>query len=132
MRGSDQRNGSLVSYVNLEERIPARHPLRKMLAIVNDALAALDAEFAGLHAVDGPPFTAPEFPHTRFELPNPGCADDVFVRSHGAPPPHLPTACAIETEDWRQLWRLACVPAPKNVPPDVIAPVNQHGFRSPQ
>jgi hypothetical protein len=29
MRGSDDQNGSLFSYVNLEERIPARHPLAK-------------------------------------------------------------------------------------------------------
>jgi hypothetical protein len=31
--------------VDLEERIPARHPLRKIRRIVNDALASLDAEF---------------------------------------------------------------------------------------
>ncbi|NKB16124.1 MAG: IS5 family transposase [Sphingomonadales bacterium] len=60
MRGSDERNGSLFSYVNLEERIPARHPLRKLLAIVNDALATLDAEFSSLYAVDGRPSIAPE------------------------------------------------------------------------
>ena len=30
MRGSDKRTGSLFSYVNLEERVPARHPLRKI------------------------------------------------------------------------------------------------------
>ena len=34
MRGSDEQTGSLFSYVDLEERIPARHPLRKILAIV--------------------------------------------------------------------------------------------------
>jgi hypothetical protein len=28
MRGSDEQNGALFSYVNLEERVPARHPLR--------------------------------------------------------------------------------------------------------
>ena len=60
MRGSDERCGSLFSYVDLDERIPARHPLRKILAIVNDALAALDAEFAKLYAVDGRPSIAPE------------------------------------------------------------------------
>jgi uncharacterized protein (DUF736 family) len=36
MRGLDERNGSLFSYVSLEERIPTRHPLRKVAVIVND------------------------------------------------------------------------------------------------
>jgi transposase len=60
MRGSDERNGSLFSYVDLEERIPPRHPLRKILAIVNDALATLNDEFAKLYAADGRPSIAPE------------------------------------------------------------------------
>lgn len=59
MRGSDQVTGSLFSYVDLEERIPARHPLRKIRAVVNDALRSLDAEFNRLpgsrHNTKGPP-----------------------------------------------------------------------------
>jgi hypothetical protein len=38
MRGSDERTGSLFSFVELEERVPKRHPLRKIRQIVNDAL----------------------------------------------------------------------------------------------
>lgn len=45
MRGTDEAAGSLFSYVDLEERVPARHPLRLIRRIVNDALASLDAEF---------------------------------------------------------------------------------------
>jgi transposase len=60
MRGSDDQNGSLFSYVNLEERIPARHPLRTIRPIVNAALAALDAEFDALYADEGRPSIAPE------------------------------------------------------------------------
>lgn len=60
MRGSDERNGSLFSYVNLEERVPARHPLRKILAVVNDALVSLDADFSRAYAIDGRPSIAPE------------------------------------------------------------------------
>jgi hypothetical protein len=41
MRGTDEATGSLFSYVDLEERIPARHPLRKVREIVNDALASM-------------------------------------------------------------------------------------------
>jgi transposase len=60
MRGSDKTSGSLFSYVDLEERIPARHPLRKIRQVVNDALVSLDAEFAALYADFGRPSIAPE------------------------------------------------------------------------
>ena len=60
MRGTDETMGSLFSYVDLEERIPARHPLRKVRQIVNDALVSLDAEFDRLYAVEGRPSIAPE------------------------------------------------------------------------
>jgi transposase len=60
MRGSDNRTGSLFSYVNLEERVPARHPLRKIKSVVDAALASLDAEFETLYADEGRPSIAPE------------------------------------------------------------------------
>ena len=60
MRGSGEQNGSLFSYVNLEERGPARHPLRKIKAVVDPALASLDADFSRLYAGDGRPSIAPE------------------------------------------------------------------------
>ena len=50
MRGSDTQNGSLFSYVSLEDRIPARHPLRTIREVVNAALATLDANFNKLYA----------------------------------------------------------------------------------
>ena len=60
MRGSDERTGSLFSFVDLEELVPARHPLRKIRQIVNDALATLDGEFSKLYASEGRPSIAPE------------------------------------------------------------------------
>src|SRR5258706_12701242 len=60
MRGSDTQNGSLFSYVNLEERIPAGHPLRKIREVVNAALIALNADFDRLYAGEGRPSIAPE------------------------------------------------------------------------
>ena len=45
MRGTDETSGSLFSYVDLEERIPPRHPLRKIRQVVKDARASLDADF---------------------------------------------------------------------------------------
>ena len=60
MRGQDERTGSMFSYVDLEERVPINHPLRKILVFVNAALAALNAEFAKLYSADGRPSIAPE------------------------------------------------------------------------
>ena len=60
MRGSDIRNGSLFSYVDLEDRIPARHPLRMIREVVNAALVSLDADFDRLYAGEGRPSIAPE------------------------------------------------------------------------
>ena len=60
MRGSDETSGSLFSYVDLEDRIPARHPLRKIRQIVNEALASLDSDFDVLYSVEGRPSIAPE------------------------------------------------------------------------
>ncbi len=60
MRGTDEKNGSLFSYVDLEERIPARHPLRKIRQVVNDALASLDEDFDHLYVDFGRPSIAPE------------------------------------------------------------------------
>ncbi|WP_027256064.1 IS5 family transposase [Leisingera aquimarina] len=60
MRGADEASGSLFSYVDLEERIPARHPLRKIRQVVNDALASLDADFEALYTGFGRPSIPPE------------------------------------------------------------------------
>jgi len=60
MRGTDKTSGSLFSYVDLEERIPPRHPLRKIRQVVNDALASLDAEFEALYTDFGRPSIPPE------------------------------------------------------------------------
>lgn len=60
MRGADETSGSLFSYVDLEARIPARHPLRTIRQVVNEALASLDAEFEALYTDFGRPSIAPE------------------------------------------------------------------------
>ena len=61
MRGSDQRSGSLFSYVDLEARVRADHPLRPIRAIVNSALDSLSAEFDALYAAGaGRPSIPPE------------------------------------------------------------------------
>lgn len=59
-RGTDEASGSLFRYVDLEVRIPQRHPLRLIRWIVNDALARLDAELDALYTDFGRPSIAPE------------------------------------------------------------------------
>jgi len=61
MRGSDERSGSLFSYVDLEARVRADHPLRTIREIANGALADLTGEFASLYPRRlGRPSIAPE------------------------------------------------------------------------
>ena len=60
MRGTDEQSGSLFSYVDLEDRIPFKHPLRKIRQVVNEALASLDAAFEALYVDFGRPSIAPE------------------------------------------------------------------------
>jgi transposase len=60
MRGGDGQSGELFSYVDLEKRVGSDHPLRAIRAIVNAALAALEADFAALYAPVGRPSIAPE------------------------------------------------------------------------
>lgn len=60
MRGGDERSGELFSYVDLEARVGADHPLRAIRGIVNEALAVLEREFAALYAPLGRPSIAPE------------------------------------------------------------------------
>jgi transposase len=60
VRGADHRTGELFSYVDLEARVRADHPLRAILAIVNEALSALEREFAALYSRIGRPSIAPE------------------------------------------------------------------------
>ena len=60
MRGSDEKSGSLFSYVDLEQRVPAKHPLRVIRAIVNEVLVSLDGEFEKLYEGTGRQSIAPE------------------------------------------------------------------------
>ena len=61
MRGSDARSGSLFSYVDLESRVRADHPLRMIRAVVNEALSELSADFEAIYAAGvGRPSIPPE------------------------------------------------------------------------
>jgi transposase len=60
MRGTDRRSGELFSYIDMEARVRADHPLRSIRAIADEALGALWKDFAALYSGLGRPSIAPE------------------------------------------------------------------------
>jgi len=50
----------MFSYVSPDTRIPARHPLRPIKAIVSEALAQMDRRLERLYSSTGHPSIAPE------------------------------------------------------------------------
>jgi hypothetical protein len=50
MRGDDGICVSLFSYIDLEDRVRADHPLRPIREIANAALATLSGDFAALYS----------------------------------------------------------------------------------
>jgi len=56
----DKINGSLFSYIELEERVRIDHPLRAIREIANAALETLSRDFARLYSGMGRPSIAPE------------------------------------------------------------------------
>lgn len=60
MRGNDEQQSAVFSYVNAEQRIAADHPLRRIRTITDAALRELSAEFDQLYAAGGRPSIAPE------------------------------------------------------------------------
>ncbi len=61
MRGEERESEGLFSYIRLEERIAADHPLRAIRVLVNEALAALSGRFEELYSQTGRPSIAPEY-----------------------------------------------------------------------
>jgi len=60
MRGEDEQQGGMFSYINPEERIPQDHPLRRIRAMVDRSLKELWAHFEALYARRGRPSIPPE------------------------------------------------------------------------
>ena len=60
MRGEDRTSGALFSYVDVEARIPAQHPLRAMRRLTNAALSELDPRISALCEGIGRPSVPPE------------------------------------------------------------------------
>ncbi len=60
MRGTDTQQTVLFSFLSVEDRIPAEHPLRAIQALVNPILAALSPRFETMYATTGRPSIPPE------------------------------------------------------------------------
>jgi transposase len=60
MRGRDEQQGQLISYVNLEERVAEDHPLRKIRGLVDGVLVEMNEQFGALYARRGRPSIPPE------------------------------------------------------------------------
>ena len=60
MRGKGESGSELFSYVRLEERVPADHPLRPIRVLADEALSSLSERFEGLYSRIGRPSIAPE------------------------------------------------------------------------
>jgi transposase len=50
----------MFSYVDIEARVPAQHPIRTIRRIVNEVLSGLDGAFAAMYSAIGRPSIAPE------------------------------------------------------------------------
>lgn len=60
MRGDDFIQGAMFSYVDLNSRVPAAHPLRPLKQAVDAILASMSSEFDARYAVVGRPSIPPE------------------------------------------------------------------------
>lgn len=60
MRGADEQPGSMFSYVSLEDRVPADHPLRAIRRITDRALERISPQLGRLYINFGRPSIPPE------------------------------------------------------------------------
>src|ERR1700691_5299343 len=60
MRGEDEKQSGMFSYVTLEQRIPAGHPLRSIRAMTDRALERMSSQLDELYSATGRPSIAPE------------------------------------------------------------------------
>jgi len=60
MRGDDQKQTAMYSYVTLAQRIRADHPARRIRVLVDRALERMDGELEQLYSSTGRPSIAPE------------------------------------------------------------------------
>jgi transposase len=60
MRGYENQQQQMFSYINLEQRVPQNHPIRKLKKLVNEILGRISWRFDLIYADDGRPSIPPE------------------------------------------------------------------------
>ena len=60
MRGDDEQQAAMFSYISPEQRVPAGHPLRPIRKMTDEIFKQLSPRFAALYARVGRPSIAPE------------------------------------------------------------------------
>ncbi len=60
MRGTDHQQSHMFSYLSPEQRVRKDHPLRAVLAMVDEVLRSLSPQFDRMYASEGRPSIAPE------------------------------------------------------------------------
>src|SRR6266404_7674552 len=60
MRGDDNQQEGIFSYISPEKRVPAEHPLRPIRKIVDEILKEMSPKFQKLYSDVGRPSIAPE------------------------------------------------------------------------
>lgn len=60
MRGDDDQQGAMWSYISAEQRVPADHPLRPIQRMVNQVLKDLSPTFSRIYSTQGRPSIPPE------------------------------------------------------------------------
>ena len=60
MRGNGPEQSDLYSYISLEDRVPANHPLRPLKTIIDSVLKSMSRKFDKLYSKSGRPSIPPE------------------------------------------------------------------------
>jgi transposase len=60
MRGTDQQQSGMFSYISAERRVPANHPLRAIRGMVDVALRNMSSQFEEMYSRVGRPSIPPE------------------------------------------------------------------------
>ena len=60
MRGTPERQLSMLSSLSTEDLIPVDHPIRRIRVVVDTVLAGMDASFEAMYAKSGRPSVPPE------------------------------------------------------------------------
>lgn len=60
MRGETDPQAAMFSYIDLEQRVPSDHPIRKIRRVIDKALKAMEADLEARYSSNGRPSVPPE------------------------------------------------------------------------